>query len=197
MGTRHEGAVHLPLSSHDLWNQIVNGIFIIPTGLGCSIGGHAGDAVCAVNLIASQCDNLVVNPNAVNASDINEMSPNCLYVEGSNIDRFIRGEMDLQKAPSNKILLVVNAPVTVHTINSVNAARVSLGVNIDILELDEPLILRALFNADGSAGGEGSGVQGLLRQVAPEAFDALAVQTPIDVENSVVDRYLRHGGVNP
>ena len=68
----------------------MNGIFIIPTGIGCSIGGHAGDATCAVNLIASICNDLIVNPNAVNASDINEMANNCLYVEGSILDRFYK-----------------------------------------------------------------------------------------------------------
>ena len=107
----------------------MNGIFIIPTGLGCKIGGHAGDAVCAVNLIASMCENLVVNPNAVNASDINEMAANCLYVEGSTIDRFVAGKIRLQKRCRNKILLMVNPPVSVCTINSTNAARVSLGVH--------------------------------------------------------------------
>ena len=54
------------------------GIFVIPTGIGCEIGGHAGDANPAVKLIASVTDKLIVNPNAVNASDINEMPDNAL-----------------------------------------------------------------------------------------------------------------------
>lgn len=175
----------------------MNGIFIIPTGIGCAIGGHAGDAVCAVNLIASLCDNLVVNPNAVNASDINEMASNCLYVEGSNIDRFLADETLLQKSRRNKILLVVNKPVSPHTVNSANAAMVSLGVDIEIVELDEPLVMRAFFEKDGTAGGEVGGVESLGRQVHRYEFDALAVQSPIDVDNEVVEHYLTHGGVNP
>lgn len=175
----------------------MNGIFIIPTGIGCAIGGHAGDAVCAVNLVASQCDRLIINPNAVNASDINEMAPNCLYVEGSIIDRFLADEVQLQTARRNDILLAVNPPITPQTINSANAARVALGVDIEIAELEVPLLLAAGFEADGSAGGDVLGCEALVDQVKRHSFDALAVQTPIDVSNDVVEHYLRRGGVNP
>ncbi len=175
----------------------MNGVFIIPTGIGCSIGGHAGDGVCAVNLIAELCDDLIVNPNAVNASDINEMAPNCLYVEGSLIDRFLAGQFGLRKRRRNDILLAVNSPVHAHTINSVNAARVALGVNIEIMELDTQLTMSANFAGDGSATGHVEGWRELLNQVLQRRFDALAIQTEIDVPDSVVAQYLKHGGVNP
>ncbi len=175
----------------------MNGIFIIPTGIGCDIGGHAGDAVCSANLIASLCDRLIVNPNAVNASDINEMASNCLYVEGSLINDFIRGDIRLQESRRNKILLVVNAPVSPHTINSVNAARVSLGVDIEIVELEVPVVLEGWLEQDGMAGGKVSGIEELLTQIIPYKFDALAVQTPIDVSIPVIENYLSNGGVNP
>lgn len=175
----------------------MNGVFIIPTGIGCSIGGHAGDAVCAVNLIASQCENLIVNPNAVNASDINEMASNCLYVEGSIIDRFLHGVIGLAKRRRNKILVVANRPASVHTRNSVNAARVHLGVDIDLVELNTSLVMKAGFDQDGTAGGEVSGHVELLEQIKSMEFDALAVHTPIDVDEKVVEMYLERGGVNP
>lgn len=175
----------------------MNGVFIIPTGIGCSIGGHAGDAVCAVNLIASQCENLIVNPNAINASDINEMAPNCLYVEGSIIDEFLRGETGLMKSRRNKILLAVNPPIHPQTVNSVNAAIVSLGVDIEIVELKTPLVMKAGFEPDGSAGGEVTGWEELLRQTRGHRFDALAIQSEIDAPKDVVSHYLAHGGVNP
>lgn len=175
----------------------MNGVFIIPTGLGCAIGGDAGDAVCSVNLIASMCDRLIVNPNAVNASDINEMAGNCLYVEGSILDRFLAGELGLKESRRNDILLAVNAPASPHTVNSANAARVALGVEIEIVELKEPLILKGWLEDDGTAGGLSTGVSALLQQVRRHEYDALAVQTPIDVENPVVEWYLKHGGVNP
>ena len=47
-----------------------NVCFLIPTGIGCEIGGHAGDGTPALRLIASACDKVITHPNAVNASDI-------------------------------------------------------------------------------------------------------------------------------
>src|SRR5688572_4364736 len=41
---------------------------IVPTGVGCSIGGYAGDAAPVTSLLAATADYLVTNPNAVNAS---------------------------------------------------------------------------------------------------------------------------------
>ncbi|MCK5606476.1 DUF3326 domain-containing protein, partial [Candidatus Pacearchaeota archaeon] len=34
----------------------MNTVFIVPTGIGCKIGGHAGDATPAFKLIASVSD---------------------------------------------------------------------------------------------------------------------------------------------
>ena len=45
----------------------MNIIFIVPTGIGASIGGHAGDATPAARLIASTCNKLILHPNVVNA----------------------------------------------------------------------------------------------------------------------------------
>jgi hypothetical protein len=154
----------------------MNGVFIIPTGIGCKIGGHSGDAVLAANLVASVCTNLLIHPNVVNASDINEMAPNCLYVEGSILDRFLAFEIGLTKVRANRILLAANKPVTNLTYNSMNAARISLGIDIDICELNTPLTMKATFNNDGVAVG-----------------DVDAIEVPDDVVND----YLEYGGVNP
>ncbi|MCZ6701780.1 MAG: DUF3326 domain-containing protein, partial [Ignavibacteria bacterium] len=62
-----------------------NAVLLIPTGIGAEIGGHCGDGNAVARLIASACDNLITHPNVVNASDINEMTENTLYVEGSII----------------------------------------------------------------------------------------------------------------
>ncbi|WP_353737299.1 DUF3326 domain-containing protein [Moorena sp. SIO3B2] len=40
---------------------------MIPTGVRAEIGGFAGDATPSTNLLASACDYLVTNPNAVTA----------------------------------------------------------------------------------------------------------------------------------
>ena len=52
----------------------MNVVMIIPTGIGCEIGGHAGDATPAAKLLASVCDKLIIHPNVVNASDKEDLA---------------------------------------------------------------------------------------------------------------------------
>lgn len=175
------------------------GIFIIPTGIGCKIGGHAGDATPAAKLIAACCDKLIIHPNVVNASDINEMTDNMLYVEGSMLDRFLEGKITLKPTKAyNKILLVANSPITKDTINAANAARVTIGADIEVLELEYPLKLFAEFK-NGTATGEVDNWEELIEQVKAYDFDVLAIHTPIILEKGreVSLNYFENGGINP
>lgn len=175
----------------------MNGVLIIPTGIGCEIGGHAGDANPVVKLIASVCDKLIVNPNAVNASDINEMPDNCLYVEGSSIDRFLKREIHLKEVKANKILVVTNAPLKTEVVNSVNAARATIGIDAEIVVLKTPLKMIAKKKEDGSVGGIVDGHEELCKQVNKYDFDALAITTQIDCVRAVAIDYYENGGLNP
>ena len=76
---------------------------IIPTGVRCEFGGFAGDGCPVTNLLASSVDYLVTHPNAVNASDLNEMARNILYVEGKSLDNFLLGHVGLVEVNANKI----------------------------------------------------------------------------------------------
>lgn len=177
----------------------MNTVFIVPTGIGAAIGGHAGDATPAFKLIASVSNIAITHPNVVNASDINEMPENTWYVEGSILDWFLQGKIHLEKPKSNKILLVTNPPIQSETINAVNAARHTIGCDIEIVELNTLLKMEGLFNVNGTAGGSFSGVNELVEQIKDGRYkyDALAVATPIDVPKRVALSYLRNGGVNP
>lgn len=175
----------------------MNAIFIIPTGIGAEIGGHAGDATPAARLLASVCDRLILHPNVVNASDINEMPANAMYVEGSILDRFMRGTIGLREPRSNRILVVANEPIPEDIVNIVSAARATLGINAFIVGLDTPLIMRATYDIDGKATGEVKGIHELIRQVKGLRYDALAVITPIETSKDVALRYVNSGGVNP
>ena len=55
------------------------GAFIVPTGIGASIGGYAGDASCYAKEFA-KISKLIVNPNVVNAGCFSGISDNMLYV---------------------------------------------------------------------------------------------------------------------
>jgi len=179
----------------------MNAVMIIPTGIGCEIGGHAGDATPSARLLASVCDTLIIHPNVVNASDIAELTDNMLYVEGSILDRFLEGQIALEEVYSNRILLVTNKPMMNETINSVSAAKNTLGVHVDIVELQEPLALQGVFGADGKATGVMSGQEEAYAQISTEMknnpFDVLAIQTVVEVSEETAEKYLTSGGINP
>ena len=80
-----------------------NVVFLVPTGIGADIGGHAGDATPTARLLAQTCDTLILHPNVVNASDINEMPSNSLYVEGSVITRLLMGTIGLAPSRANRV----------------------------------------------------------------------------------------------
>jgi len=135
----------------------------------------------------------------VNAADINEMPANVLYVEGSQLDRFLQGRVGLLEARRpNGILVVVNAPVTNKTINAVSAARATIGIDAEIVELDTPLEMTSFINQDGTAGGGVKGVQEMFVQLSGcRHFDALAIHTPVTVDRDVQLKYFKEGGLNP
>ena len=179
----------------------MNIVMIVPTGIGCEIGGHAGDASPAAKLLASVSDKLIIHPNVVNASDINEMTENMLYVEGSILDRFLEGSINLKEVHKNKILLLVNPPLTTEVVNSVNAARVTVGADISVLELNTPLEMIAEMK-DGKASGTVKGWKELVGQVQKGAYylshDAIAITSAITAKKEIAEIYLRNiGGVNP
>ena len=76
-----------------------NAVLLIPTGVGAELGGHSGDGGALAVAMASLCDNLITHPNVVNASDINELPPNGLYVEGSLICRLLMGTVGTSEGP--------------------------------------------------------------------------------------------------
>jgi hypothetical protein len=105
---------------------------IIPTGVRCEFGGFAGDASPVTNLLASAVDYLVTHPNAVNASELNEMAGNVLYVEGKSLDDFLLGHVGLVQVISNKIGTFIDPTGIDHidsVINALNAARAVKGID--------------------------------------------------------------------
>jgi len=173
----------------------MNVVMIIPTGIGCEIGGHCGDAAPVSRLLGECCDTLVLHPNVVNASDLNEMPPNSLYVEGSQLDLFLQGKVFLQRVKSNKVLVAVNK-VDYQSINAVSAARTSLGIDAEIVELEKPLIMIAEMK-DGLATGTVENWEELVEQVKKYEFDALGIATKITIDNDTLMNYFKNGGVNP
>lgn len=106
---------------------------IVPTGIGCSISGFAGDAAPVTSLLAATADYLITNPNAVNASDFIGLAGNVLYTEGLGIDLFCKGLTDLWVPRANRVGLVVERASDERlemVFNVVNAVRAVHGVDI-------------------------------------------------------------------
>lgn len=105
---------------------------IMPTGVRCEFGGFAGDGCPVTNLLASSVDYLVTHPNAVNASDLNEMAKNILYVEGKSLDNFLLGQVGLVEVNANKVGTFIDPAGIGHiddVINTLNAARAVKGID--------------------------------------------------------------------
>ena len=170
---------------------------IVPTGIGAEIGGHSGDATSAAHLLAAACDQLILHPNVVNASDFTEQPANTLYVEGSMLNAFLRGDTRLLPVRNNRILVVCNEAGR-DTVNAVNALRSIVGITAEILVLNEPLAMTGRIDtAKRIATGGISGIEALVDQISDYSFDALAVHTPVVVATDVAEDYVTHGGINP
>lgn len=102
---------------------------VVPTGIRCEIGGYAGDAGPATNLLAAAADLVVANPNAVNASELNELAANVLYVEGRALDDFLLGQLALEPSRANRIGTFVDPTgakhldLVLHTLNAAHAVK--------------------------------------------------------------------------
>jgi hypothetical protein len=183
-----------------------NAVMIVPTGIGAELGGHAGDATPAARLLAGVCDKLITHPNVVNASDINEMPENGLYVEGSVISRLLMGTIGLQVSRSNRILLIIDEhedkQVAELAINAASAARITLGLECSgVVKIDPPVYLRAEYSSSGSAVGRVEGLERLLEVIHRHRseFDAVALASKVDISEGLYAEYFRSDGeiINP
>ena len=183
-----------------------NVAMLIPTGIGAAIGGHAGDANPVAQLLASACDTLFVHPNVVNASDINEMPPNALYVEGSVLCRLIMGTIGLQPVRSNRVLVLIHPHTdrifTDLAVNAVNAARASYGLNCPhIIEMERPLVMSPDFTESDRAAGSVEGLDHLFNLLDKHRgdYDAVAIASVISTPLHYYSDYFWSDGsmVNP
>ena len=183
-----------------------NVAMLIPTGIGAAIGGHAGDATPVAQLLASVCDNLIIHPNVVNASDINEMPANALYVEGSVLCRLIMGTVGIQPVRGNRVLVMSHPhPDRIFTdlaVNAVTAARSSYGLNCPkVIEMDRHLVMNPEYTESERAAGSVEGFENLfylLDQYRGE-YDAVAIASVISTPLHYYSDYFWSDGemVNP
>jgi hypothetical protein len=194
--------IHRGIESTDRFNVVM----IIPTGIGAEVGGHAGDAAPAARLLAGACDTMITHPNVVNASDINELPENGLYVEGSVISRLLMGTAGLQRVRSNRVLLVIDEhedeQISELAINSASAARATLGMDCPrVIKMDPPIYMRAEHSSSGRAVGYVEGLERILAVLwrHRQEFDAVAIASKVDMSEGLKKEYFQSKGglINP
>lgn len=179
-------------------------VLLIPTGIGAEIGGHAGDAGPVARLLASACDTLITHPNVVNASDINELPENGLYVEGSVITRLLMGMIGLQKVRSNRVMLIIDKHEDKFfyesATNSVSAARAAFGLDCPlVIRMEDKVLMHSLYASSGRAVGKVDYFERIHEVINQNRskFDAVALSSVIKVPKNFHTDYHLQDMVNP
>ncbi len=110
-------------------------IFIIPTGIGCEIGGFAGDALPTAKLLAAASGCLITHPNVMNGGSLAEKHEDIFYVEGYSLDRFAKGEIGLKKVKKQKIGIIFDSSIEneilLRHIQVADACVATLGIDVE------------------------------------------------------------------
>lgn len=183
-------------------------VLIVPTGVGASIGGFAGDALPVARAIAQISDTLITHPNVLNGAQLYWPIPNALYVEGYALDKFAAGCWGLQPVHQNRIGLILDSAIEpdlqLRHLQAADAARATLGLNItDCVLTDRPLQVELRISESGASWGTIGNPDSLLRaadklikQARVEAI-AVVARFPDDEGSLALENYRRGKGVDP
>lgn len=150
-----------------MFNNKLTGVFIVPTGIGASIGGYAGDAGAYARKFA-RYSNLIVNPNVVNAGCFSAICDSMLYVEGYSINEFFKSDINLLPSKNNKIGVIYDKSIpqevlNIH-INTQNAVKTVYGTDIaEMIVTDEPVGVEFYIAEDGFSTGRVNNISTVYR----------------------------------
>ncbi len=180
------------------------GALIVPTGVGASIGGYAGDASKTAREFAKK-SYLIVNPNVVNAGCFSGITENMFYVEGYSLDSFFKGEINLLPSKNNKIGIIYDKSIpqdvlNIH-INTQNAVQTVYGVDIAAYEItNEPVGVEFYLTDEGiSVGGINniSTVEQACKKLLDKGCEAIGIVCLFDEAESINENYSEGSGVDP
>ena len=183
-------------------------VLIIPTGIGATIGGYAGDAIPVARAIAQVSDRLITHPNVLNGAQLYWPLDNTLYVEGYGLDCFAKGDWGLERVHQNRVGLILDQAIEpelkARQLQAADATRGTLGLDVtDYIVTDAPLGVNLRIAASGVSWGTIDNPDSLLRAadtlITKAGTQAIAVvaRFPDEMESLVLDQY-RHGqGVDP
>ena len=183
-------------------------VLIVPTGVGATIGGYAGDALPIARAIAQVADCLITHPNVLNGAQLYWNLPNALYVEGYGLDQFAAGHWGLRPVHQNRVGLVLDQGIEpelrLRHLQAADATRATLGLDLtEYVVTDAPLNVMLQASASGATWGTIQNPGSLLRaaetliQKAGAAAIAVVARFPDDTESEALQRYRQGQGVDP
>ena len=179
------------------------GVFIVPTGVGASIGGYAGDASNFAREF-TQFGKLIVNPNVVNAGCFSGINEKMLYVEGYAIDELFKGNLKLKESKNNKVGIVFDKSIpkdvlNIH-INTMCAVQTVYGVEIlDYNITEENVGVEFYIDDSGISTGRVNNIQTLLnsaKELVKNGCDAIGVVC-LFADDNLNEDYENGEGVDP
>ena len=180
------------------------GAFIVPTGVGASIGGYAGDASVYARKFANK-HKIIVNPNVVNAGCFSGITENMLYVEGYSLDSFFKGQINLLPSENNKIGIVYDKAIpqdvlNIH-LNTQNAVSTVYGVEICAYEITKQDVgVEFYLTDDGISVGSVkniAAVEDAVQKLIDKGCEAIAIVCLFDEPESENEDYCNGLGVDP
>ena len=181
-------------------------LLVVPTGIGCELGGYAGDALPAARLLAAASGCLITHPNVMNGAALYWSDPRLHYVEGWALDRFAAGRLALRLVRRQRVGLLLDAGIepelrTRH-LQVADACRASLGLDIGpVVTSDVPLGVSLRQGPSGSSWGTLERPDALLRggeslRAAGATAIAVVARFPDDPTSSELAAYRAGSGVD-
>ena len=177
-------------------------LMVVPTGIGCVIGGYAGDALPSARLLAAASGCLITHPNVMNGASLYWKDPRIHYVEGYGIDRFAAGDWALRPIRQQRIGLLLDAGIEPELrqrhLQVADGCRATLGIEIGpVVSSDVPLGVHLGSGQSGVSWGTLERPDALLRageRLKANGATAIAVvaRFPDDQGSQALQAY-RHG----
>lgn len=181
-------------------------VLLIPTGIGCELGGYAGDALPAARLLAAASGCLITHPNVMNGASLYWSDRRIHYVEGWSLNRFAAGDLVLRPVHRQRIGLLLDAGIEEglrhRHLQAADACRASLGLEIGpVVTTDQPLEVQLQRGPSGSSWGTLAHPDALCRAAASlvaAGATALAVvaRFPDDIGSEALAAYRQGSGVD-
>jgi hypothetical protein len=181
-------------------------LLVIPTGIGCAVGGYAGDALPSARLLAAASGCLITHPNVMNGAALYWSDSRIHYVEGSSLDRFAIGELLLRPVRRQRVGLLLDAGIEpelrLRQLQVADGCRATLGLEIGpVVTTDVPLEVSLSLGVSGVSWGQLGQPQALLaagRRLKAAGATAIAVvaRFPDDPDATALAAYRQGSGVD-